>query len=101
MKVGRGAVDAILAEKVAIEAAVRFGWDGIIGHDGAFIGMDSFGASGPYKELYAHFGITPQAVVDAAEWVGGWLVRAGEARTVGGSPSGPTTRVTKLNRSVS
>ncbi|WP_223476005.1 transketolase [Oricola indica] len=53
--------------RIAVEAGIRQGWDGIIGHDGAFIGMDSFGASGPYKELYAHFGITPEAVVDAAE----------------------------------
>ncbi|MEM6849320.1 MAG: transketolase C-terminal domain-containing protein, partial [Pseudomonadota bacterium] len=51
--------------KVAVEAAVRFGWDEIIGTDGIFIGMDSFGASGPYKALYEHFGITPGAVVQA------------------------------------
>jgi transketolase len=51
--------------KVAIEAAVRFGWDRWIGNNGRFIGMSSFGASAPYKELYAHFGITAQAVVDA------------------------------------
>ncbi|MEM1378302.1 MAG: transketolase family protein, partial [Pseudomonadota bacterium] len=53
--------------KIAIEAGVRQGWDGIIGSDGVFIGMESFGASGPYKELYAHFGITTDAVVAAAE----------------------------------
>ncbi|MEM6849070.1 MAG: transketolase [Pseudomonadota bacterium] len=51
--------------KVGVEAAVRFGWDEIIGIDGIFIGMDSFGASGPYKALYDHFGITPGAVVQA------------------------------------
>ncbi len=59
---------AIIGEapvKVAIEAAVRFGWDQIIGRDGVFIGMKGFGASGPYKELYEHFGITPSAVVAA------------------------------------
>jgi len=42
------------------------GWDQIIGSDAIFIGMSSFGASAPYKELYQHFGITAQAVVDAA-----------------------------------
>jgi transketolase len=52
--------------KIAIEAGVRFGWDAVIGHDGGFIGMHSFGASGPYKEVYKHFGITPEAVVEAA-----------------------------------
>ncbi|APG92443.1 transketolase [Sinorhizobium americanum] len=53
--------------KIAIEAGVRQGWDHIIGSDGIFVGMSSFGASGPYKELYKHFGITPEAVVAAAE----------------------------------
>jgi transketolase len=52
--------------KVAVEAAVRQGWDHIIGSDGAFIGMKSFGASAPYKALYDYFGITPEAVADAA-----------------------------------
>jgi transketolase len=52
--------------KIAVEAAVRFGWDGVIGADGAFVGMSSFGASAPYKEVYKHFGITPEAVAQAA-----------------------------------
>jgi len=52
--------------KVAVEAAVRFGWDGVIGADGGFVGMSSFGASAPYKEVYKHFGITPEAVAEAA-----------------------------------
>jgi transketolase len=52
--------------KVAVEAAVRQGWDEIIGSDGAFVGMAGFGASAPYKELYKHFGITPEKVAAAA-----------------------------------
>ncbi|QWG17788.1 transketolase [Bradyrhizobium sediminis] len=52
--------------KIAIEAAVRFGWDAVIGHDGEFIGMHGFGASAPAKELYKHFGITAEAAVNAA-----------------------------------
>jgi transketolase len=52
--------------RVAIEAAVRQGWDAIIGSDGLFIGMDGFGASAPYKDLYRRFGITAQAVAAAA-----------------------------------
>jgi transketolase len=51
---------------VAVEAAIRQGWDEIIGSDGAFIGMTSFGASAPYKELYRHFGITAENVAKAA-----------------------------------
>jgi transketolase len=53
--------------KVAVEAAVRQGWDAIIGHDGAFVGMSGFGASAPAKELFKHFGITSEAVVSAAQ----------------------------------
>jgi transketolase len=51
---------------VAVEAGIRQGWDAIIGAHGAFVGMTSFGASAPYKELYQHFGITAQAVAEAA-----------------------------------
>jgi transketolase len=51
------------APRVAVEAGVRFGWDRWIGEDGGFVGMDSFGASAPYTDLYKKFGITPQAVV--------------------------------------
>jgi transketolase len=52
--------------KVAIEAAVRWGWDAVIGHDGGFVGMHGFGASAPAKDLYKHFGITAEAAVNAA-----------------------------------
>jgi len=51
--------------KVAIEAAVRWGWDAVIGHDGIFIGMHGFGESGPAKDLFKHFGITAEAAVNA------------------------------------
>jgi transketolase len=53
--------------KVAIEAAVRFGWDAVIGQDGAFIGMHGYGASAPAKDLFPHFGITAEAAVAAAQ----------------------------------
>ena len=58
--------------KVAIEAAARQGWDRYIGSEllgdgGAFVGMTSFGASGPYKDVYAKFGITADAAVTAAK----------------------------------
>lgn len=52
--------------KVAVEAAIRMGWDEIVGSDAAFVGMTSFGASAPAKDLYAHFGITAEKVVEAA-----------------------------------
>jgi len=53
--------------RIAVEAGVRMGWDRFIGHDGHFIGMNSFGASAPYKEVYAHFGITTEAIIKAAQ----------------------------------
>jgi transketolase len=53
--------------KIGIEAAIRQGWDAIIGSDADFVGMDGFGASGPGDELYAHFGITADAVVERAQ----------------------------------
>jgi transketolase len=52
--------------KIGVEAAVRMGWDAIIGADGIFVGMHSFGASAPYKDLYKHFGFTAEAIADAA-----------------------------------
>ncbi|MEH2611532.1 transketolase [Bradyrhizobium sp. AZCC 1693] len=52
--------------KVAIEAAVRWGWDAVIGQDGEFVGMHGFGGSAPAKDLFKHFGITAEAAVNAA-----------------------------------
>jgi len=53
--------------KVAIEAALRYGWDKYIGPEGGFVGMTGFGASAPAKDLYKHFNITPEAAVQAAK----------------------------------
>ena len=60
--------EALIGEtevRVAVEAGVRMGWDRFIGSDGVFVGMTGFGASAPDKALYAHFGITPEAVAAA------------------------------------
>jgi transketolase len=51
---------------VAVEAAVRQGWDHWIGRDGGFVGMSGFGASAPAEALYEHFAITAKAVADEA-----------------------------------
>jgi transketolase len=54
--------------RVGVEAAVRHGWDRwLCGERGAekkadFVGMEGFGASAPYQDLYGHFGITAEAV---------------------------------------
>jgi transketolase len=62
----RAAVIGDAPVKVAVEAAIRQGWDAIIGAEGAFVGMAGFGASASYKDLYRHFGITPEKVAEAA-----------------------------------
>jgi len=53
--------------RVAVEAAMRFGWDKYIGPDGGFVGMTGFGASAPAPQLYQHFGITADNVVAEAK----------------------------------
>ena len=60
--------DAVLGSvpRVAVEAAVQFGWERWLGPRGAFIGMTGFGASAPGEALFPHFGITPEKVAEAA-----------------------------------
>ncbi|MBT3307110.1 MAG: transketolase [Alphaproteobacteria bacterium] len=53
--------------RVAVEAAIRMGWDKYIRSHGGFVGMTGFGASAPAGELFEHFGITPAKVVEAAK----------------------------------
>ena len=53
--------------RIAIEAAIRQPWDRLLGDGDGFIGMDDFGASAPAGDLFPHFGITAEAVVDAAK----------------------------------
>jgi transketolase len=55
------------APRVAIEAGSSFGWDRWLGPDGVFIGLDHFGASAPYEEVYKEFGITSDAIVAAVK----------------------------------
>lgn len=62
----RRAVIGTAKVRIGVEAAVRMGWDAIIGADGIFVGMSGFGASAPYKELYKKFGITADAIAEAA-----------------------------------
>ncbi len=51
--------------KIGIEAGVGQGWFEAFGLD-AFIGMSTFGASAPAKDVYAHFGITAESIVETA-----------------------------------
>ena len=61
-----GRKDEVFYARVAVEAAVKFGWERWIGEEGGFVGMSGFGASGSAEELYKHFGITAEAIADAA-----------------------------------
>ena len=54
------------APRIAVEAAVPFGWMRYVASEEDVIGMRSFGASAPWKDLYAHFGITAEAVAARA-----------------------------------
>ncbi len=56
-----------VTNRVAIEAASPSGWHEWIGSKGRFIGLNRFGASAPYKEIYKNLGLTAEAVVEAAK----------------------------------
>jgi transketolase len=53
--------------RVAVEEASTFGWERYAGGSGRIIGMKTFGASAPLKELQRHFGFEPDQVVAAAK----------------------------------
>jgi transketolase len=50
--------------RIAVEAAAPFGWTRYVRREADMIGMTGFGASAPYKELYEHFGITSERIVE-------------------------------------
>ena len=62
----RAAVIGAAKINIAVEAGIRQGWDAIIGSAGIFVGLSGFGASAPYKDLYRHFGLTADNVVETA-----------------------------------
>ncbi|MBA4064141.1 MAG: transketolase [Isosphaera sp.] len=57
---------ARVTARVCVEAGAAFGWERFAGPTGAVIGMRSFGASAPIKDVYKHFGFTTDAVLTAA-----------------------------------
>jgi len=52
--------------KVAVEAGIRQGWEGLINRGDSFVGMNSFGASAPGNELFNHFDITTDEIIRKA-----------------------------------
>jgi transketolase len=53
--------------RVSVEQASELGWERYVGSSGEMIGMDTFGASAPLKELQTKFGFTPERIVEAAK----------------------------------
>ena len=52
--------------RVSVEAAVAMGWRDIVGDAGRSVSLEHFGASADYQTIYQNFGITADAVVQAA-----------------------------------
>jgi len=62
----RHAVLPVGVPVVAVEAGSPQSWDGLVGKDGAIIGIERFGASAPYQRIYKEFGLTVENVVETA-----------------------------------
>ena len=58
----RSSSPALIQAEVAVEAGIEMSWLKLLGDRGRFVGMHSFGASGPAEKLYEHFGITAEAI---------------------------------------
>jgi len=55
-----------LTARVAVEAGRSLGWERYVGTQGAVVGVDRFGTSAPFQQIYDHFGLTPQGIAEAA-----------------------------------
>jgi len=60
-----------VTKRIGVEAGVRQCWDKYLGMQGAFVGLDTYGASAPYQEIYEHRGITAEAIVAKAREICG------------------------------
>ncbi|MDO8501763.1 MAG: transketolase [Gemmatimonadaceae bacterium] len=63
----RDSVLLLGVKRISIEAGHPMSWDRWVGSDGITIGLECFGASAPYKELYEHLGITVSKIVEAVK----------------------------------
>ncbi len=79
--------------RVSVEAGVALGWRELIGDAGRSVSLEHFGASADYKRLFNEFGITAEAVTQAAR---DSIAAAGNHRAPNGTPawSGPTSSET-------
>ena len=58
-----------IRQRIAIEAGVTDYWRKYVGLDGAVVGIDTFGESGPAGDVFAHFGFTVDNVVATVEQI--------------------------------
>ncbi len=56
-----------ITARVSIEAGVTTGWEKWVGENGVILGVDRFGASAPYKQIYQKFGLTADYVAERAQ----------------------------------
>ncbi|HEX7184352.1 MAG TPA: transketolase [Thermoanaerobaculia bacterium] len=56
-----------IRKRLAVEAAIPFGWHKYVGLEGEIHGIERFGASSPYKDLAREFGFTPEKIVERVE----------------------------------
>src|SRR5579872_7390886 len=70
--------------RVAVEAASPLGWERWVGQQGDIIGLDRFGASAPYLDVYKHLNFTPEYIAQRARE----LLQGGAKRDGAGVPSG-------------
>jgi transketolase len=70
--------------RVAIEAASPLGWERWVGQDGDVIGLNRFGASAPYQDIYKHLNFTPEYIAQRTRE----LLERGAKRNGAGVPSG-------------
>lgn len=62
-----GDLTAKKQRRVVIEAGIKQGWEGLLGLNGIFCGVETFGLSAPYKQAYAEFGLTVEAILKKIE----------------------------------
>lgn len=60
-------IDPTITARVAVEAGSTFGWHRFVGDRGRILGLDHFGASADGARLFAEFGLTSEAIVQAVE----------------------------------
>jgi transketolase len=70
--------------RVGVEAASPLGWERWVGQEGDVVGLNRFGASAPYTDVYKHLNFTPEYIADRARK----LLERGAKRDGAGVPSG-------------